>query len=196
MANWSDYIFGGEGKLNTLPIYNQQQQGIQNQGLQYLAQLLQALQQQGQQQGGGMQALGGLGGYSSRGGDFAPIAQQAMKQFASDTVPGLAERFTAIGGGGTSLGSSGFQGALGAAGAGLQENLAALGSQYGLQQRGLDINQQGQNQGNIINLLRTLLTPQNEYMYTPGRQGFLPAAAQGVGTAAGIYGGAKLAGLG
>ncbi len=194
---------GTEGKINQHPsAYSPQQQAVQGQGLQ---QLLDYLKQNGlfgqqQQQPGGMPALGGLqgtyqGGYNTGGGDFAPVAQHAMSQFASDTVPGLAERFTALGGGGTQLGSSAFQGALGAAGAGLQESLASMGSQYGLQQRGLDQNQQGlglqqqqlglqqqgQNQAHLINLLRSLLNPQNDYAYTPGRPGFLPSLGQGLG---------------
>lgn len=190
-----EFFTGTEGKINQLPSASTpQQQGVQNLGLQ---QLLDMLKKSGlfgqQQQQGGMPALGGLqgtyqGGYNTGGGDFAPVAQHAMSQFASDTVPGLAERFTALGGGGTGLGSSAFQGALGSAGAGLQESLAAMGSQYGLQQRGLDQNQQqlglqqqGQNQTHLINLLRTLLNPQQDYAYTPGRQGFLPALGQGAG---------------
>lgn len=188
-------LLGAPGKINQLPsAYTPQQQNVQNTGLQ---QLLDLLKQNGlfgqQQQQGGMPALGGLqgtyqGGYNSGGGDFAPVAQHAMSQFASDTVPGLAERFTQLGGGGTQLGSSAFQGALGSAGAGLQESLASMGSQYGLQQRGLDqqqqglgLQQQGQNQTHLINLLRSLLNPQNDYAYTPGRQGFLPSLGQGAG---------------
>jgi len=56
-----------------------------------------------------------------------------MRQFNEQTVPGLAERFSGMGSGAQS--SSAFSQALGAAGAGLQENLASLRGQ--LQMGGL-----------------------------------------------------------
>jgi len=75
-----------------------------------------------------------LGQYQQGGFDFEPVAQQARTQFEQKTVPSIAERFTSMGGGQR---SSGFQQALGQAGAGLEGQLASLGSQYGLQQQGL-----------------------------------------------------------
>ncbi len=63
---------------------------------------------------------------------FEPFAQQARQNFNTQTIPGLAERFTAMGGGQR---SSAFQGALGNAGANLEGQLAGLKSQYGLQQQ-------------------------------------------------------------
>jgi hypothetical protein len=63
---------------------------------------------------------------------FQPIAEQAQNQFETQTVPALAERFTAMGGGQR---SGAFRSALGNAGANLQSNLAAMGAQYGLQNR-------------------------------------------------------------
>lgn len=74
-----------------------------------------------------------LGQYQQGAFDFAPIAEQARTQFQQRTVPSIAERFTAMGG----QRSSAFGQQLGAAGAGLEESLAALGSQYGLQQQRL-----------------------------------------------------------
>lgn len=76
--------------------------------------------------------------------NFEPIAQKAKTQFQTQTVPGLAERFTSLGGGQR---SSAFQGALGQAGANLNEGLASLEQQFGLKQQGLN-----------QNLLRLLLT--------------------------------------
>jgi hypothetical protein len=70
------------------------------------------------------------------GQGFEPFAQKARTQFQTQTVPGLAERFTAMGGAGGQR-SSAFQGALGQAGAGLEENLAALGQEYGMRQEDL-----------------------------------------------------------
>jgi hypothetical protein len=105
-----------------------------------------------------LQSLGG--GTQS----FEPIAQQARTQFQTQTIPGLAERFTSLGSGAQR--SSAFQGALGQAGAGLEQNLAALGSQYGLQQRGLD-------QQLLSALLSTALAPESETLITPGQPGAL-----------------------
>ncbi len=79
------------------------------------------------QQGGAFDPAGG--------GGFAPIAEQARTQFAEQTVPSIAERFTAMGGGGGR--SSAFAQQLGQAGAGLEQGLAAQGAQFGQQQQGL-----------------------------------------------------------
>jgi len=73
--------------------------------------------------------------------DFGPIEQQARTQFAEETIPGLAERFTSMGGGQR---SSAFQSALGRAGAGLESSLAGLKSQRGAQQLGLGLQPQFQ----------------------------------------------------
>ncbi len=51
----------------------------------------------------------------------------AMRQFREQIIPGIAERFSGLGAGAQS--SSAFQQALGGAGAGLAENLAAMRSQ-------------------------------------------------------------------
>ncbi len=69
----------------------------------------------------------GLQNLPAAGFDFGPLAQQAKSQFYSETIPTLAERFTALGGGQR---SSAFESSLGRAGAGLEENLAALKAQY------------------------------------------------------------------
>jgi hypothetical protein len=53
-----------------------------------------------------------------------------MRQFNEQTIPGLAERFSGMGAGAQN--SSAFSQALGAAGAGLQENLASLRGQMQL----------------------------------------------------------------
>jgi len=78
--------------------------------------------------------------------DLAPIEQQARTQFAQQTVPSLAERFTSMGAGAQS--SAAFARKLGQAGAGLEQSLAAMRArlmpqyamqraQYGLQRAGL-----------------------------------------------------------
>ena len=95
---------------------------------------------------------------------FEPIAEQARSQFIGKTVPSLAERFTAMGQGAQR--GSGFQQALGEAGAGLEESLAAQQAQYGLQ-RG----------GQLQQLLGMGLQPQFDVYRQAPQQGFLGAAA-------------------
>ena len=62
--------------------------------------------------------------------DFGGIEQLAKKRFEEETVPSLAERFTAMGGGKR---SSAFQSALGRSGADLGAQLSALRPQFGMQ---------------------------------------------------------------
>lgn len=90
---------------------------------------------------------------------FEPFAQQARTQFETQTIPGLAERFTSMGGGQR---SSAFQNALGSAGAGLEQNLAALGSQYGLE-----------NRMGLLKQLMTGLQAQPKFEFTNRQGGFL-----------------------
>lgn len=101
---------------------------------------------------------------------FSGIEQQAREKFNTQTVPGLAERFTAMGGPGTRY-SSAFAGALGSAGAGLDRSLAALKQQHA---------------GQLLNLG---LTPKYETAYFPRQPGsienLLGSAAKGLGQAGG-----------
>ncbi len=101
-----------------------------------------------------LQALQGLGGNQF---NFQPLAQQARTQFQTNTIPGLAERFTSLGQGAQR--SSAFQGALGQAGGELEQGLAALQSQYGLKQQGLQ-------QQLLGNLLQYALSPEFTYRKT------------------------------
>lgn len=116
-------------------------------------------------------ALNQLGNVQQNRFDFAPIQQQAMTNFKQQTLPTIAERFTSMGG----QGSSAFGQQLGAAGANLEENLAALKSQYGLQQQGLD-------QNLLAMLLGAGLQPSFENIYLAGEPSFaaqaLPVAGQ------------------
>lgn len=101
------------------------------------------------------QAMGLLQGYldpnSSQYKDFeAPY----MNQFNEQILPGIAERFAGGGANSGALSSSGFGQALGAAGAGLQANLAGLKSS--IQRQSIqDILGQYQNKlGNYSNFLQ------------------------------------------
>lgn len=101
----------------------------------------------------------GLEGIQNPQAGFQPFADQAINQFNTQTIPGLAERFTAMGGGQR---SSAFQNALGSSGANLNQNLAALGSQYGLQ-----------NRAGLLDQLKLGLTPSFETIHRPRQGGVL-----------------------
>jgi hypothetical protein len=112
-----------------------------------------------------------MGGLREGQKGFEPIAKAATTRFQQETVPTLAERFTSTQGGPGYSGA--FSQSLGQAGAGLQENLAALESQYGLQR-----------QGQLQNLLGLSMTPQFETSYFGRQPGFAETA--GAGTLQGL----------
>lgn len=121
---------------------------------------------------------------------YENFAAPHMRQFNEQTIPGLAERFAGLG----AQSSSGFQNALGQAGAGLQENLAGLRS--GLQMQGAQ--GAGQfNQQNLQNLMQ-LLGVQTQGI-VPKQPGFLQSLltslsgglGQGIGSAGGMWGMSK-----
>ena len=135
LAGGLSSLFAKKPKFQQVQRFTPQQQQAQNQALQM--------------------ALSGL---QNPNAGFEPIANQARQQFNSQTVPSLAERFTAMGNGQR---SSAFQGALGSAGADLESQLAALQAQYGLQ-----------NRSQLMQLLGQGLEPQFENAYNPGGGGF------------------------
>lgn len=109
----------------------------------------------------GSQALKVLQGLGGGQFNFEPIAQQARTQFQTQTVPGLAERFTNFGGGAQR--SSAFPALLGQQAAGLEEGLAGLQSQYNLKQQGL--------QQNLLSLLlSSALSPEFKNVENPEYQ--------------------------
>lgn len=105
----------------------------------------------------------GLQGLPQGGFDFAPIAQQARTQFNTETIPTLAERFTALGSGQR---SSAFESALGRAGAGLEENLAALKAQY-------DYNNFQNQQQHYLNRILGGIQPQYQQTFIPPQMGIV-----------------------
>lgn len=128
----------------------------------------------------------GLGGLQQGSGGFEPIAQQARTQFQQQTIPSIAQRFTAMNG----QRSGAFQQALGQAGAGLEEGLASLGSQYNLQR-----------QGQLQNLLGAGLTPQFDTYLPQEQQGFGQTLLESAGTVlplmlGGAFGGGLGGGIG
>lgn len=118
------------------------------------------------------QALSGL---QNPQAGFEPIANQARSQFQRKTIPSIMERFSNL----DAQRSSAFGQDLGEAGSQLEEALAAMGSQYGLQQQGL-----------LQNLLGMGLTPQFDTISHQRTPGFLETLggglSQGLGTGLGI----------
>lgn len=153
-----EFFVGGKPQLLQLPNFTPEQQMA-------LSQLLQ----------------GGLTGLQQNQFDFGPISEEARSNFYSQTIPTLAERFTAMGGGQR---SAAFQGALGRAGAGLEQSLAALRSKYNV------LGQQ-----NALNQLRLGLSPQYQNIYQGASGGLLQGIAPAIGQAAGGLGTAALLGL-
>lgn len=110
------------------------------------------------------------------------LEERYRKQFGETTVPGIAERFTGMGGGQR---SSAFAGALGRAGGDLESQLASLRHQAGMQKLQMGMQQRF------------------DTMYLPGSQGLLggiagPAmsmlagrALLGKGKARGLFGGGE-----
>lgn len=87
---------------------------------------------------------------------FAPIQEQQMRNYQQNIIPSIAERFAGLG----ALNSSGFAGAQSDAATNLATNLAALQSQYGLQNRAQSLQEMGLG-----------LTPQKEIGYFGSQPG-------------------------
>lgn len=119
-----------------------------------------------------LQSLRQPGGVS-----FEPIEEQETRRFQQETIPGLAERFTGLGG----QRSSAFGQLLGGAGADLSSRLAALRSQHELGQQRLDLGRLGQ--------LGGLLSGQQQ-LASQANQSRLNQALQQIGLAesAGAFG--------
>lgn len=163
-SSWRDFFLGSPTRTQQLALNDPEQ-------AQALSMLLQ-------------RALGSVtGAQPGMGGqfDFAPIEQAARSQFEQQTIPSIAERFTALGG----QGSSAFKQALGSAGAGLEQNLAAMKSQYNLQREPL-----------MQNYLQMGLRPRFENMIIPGRTGFLENLLSGLISGGSQIGSAYLGGMG
>lgn len=102
--------------------------------------------------------------------DFSPIEARARQQFKTQTIPGLAERFTAMGGGQR---SSAFQSALGSASSDLESNLGALRSQYNLAQY-----------PQLLSMMNIGMRPQFENVFRPEQASGLESLLSGLGSGA------------
>lgn len=164
-----NFFVGQPGQQMQFNRFTPQQSNLQNQSIQQILYLLQG-------GGGGMGPVGGGGGGQGFGkSNFEPIAQQARTNFQTQTIPMLAERFASLG---SNKRSSGFEGQLGSAAAGLEEGLAALQSNHNLAAGGL--------QNQLLSLLLGFASqPSFETGYKPSQPGFLQGLAgplaQGLG---------------
>jgi hypothetical protein len=179
---FSDFFTGNKDEFKQLPTQNPEQQ-------QFLKQIFGQLSPQGQVG----QNYGQANDYLSKllGGDresFERFAAPHRTQFEQQTIPRLAERFSAMGGGlgGGVESSSGFGQAIGGAGAQFESNLAGLYAQ--LQQQAA---QQAMGQYNQLGG-RGLGTMSFENAYFPGTPGLFGNAAAGFAQGAGQSGNAAL----
>jgi hypothetical protein len=121
---------------------------------------------------GGMQGVGGSSMdflKNLMSGDTSKFEAPLMRQFNEQVIPGIAERFSGMGGGAQQ--SSAFGQQLGAAGAGLTEQLGAL--RGGLQMQGLNA---------YSGLLGQILGARPfENVFRPATQGMGGAMAPGIG---------------
>lgn len=124
MASIWDFLFGSEDKLDRVSNYSPEQENA----FQKIMSMLYG------DQGLYNQASSSLMDLLNPSSDaYNKFAAPYMRQFQEEIIPQLAEQYAA-GAHGGALTSSGFGQALGSAGAGLQEKLAAL--RAGLQQEG------------------------------------------------------------
>lgn len=122
-AQGANALFGGSSGPEKLPTLSRQQK-LQQRTMQ---KSLRPEGQLGSAYGGALDLLKQY--INPESPMFKSLAAPHMRQFQEQTIPGLAEQFAGMGAMGGGLSSSGFGQSLGAAGAGLQERLAALQAQ-------------------------------------------------------------------
>jgi hypothetical protein len=158
-------LFGKKESFDQLPTMDPQQTQL----FQQLISGLSGGNAGGGAMGSGMNFLQGI-----LGGDTSKFEAPLMRQFNEQTVPGIAERFSGMGAG--SQGSGAFGQQLGAAGAGLSENLGAL--RGGLQMQAL---------GPLMQMLQQAMGNRSfENIHRPSTPGFMGQMGQGMGQAAGM----------
>lgn len=198
MADIKGALLGSPDTITRSPIVTGKQKGVLDQILQLLGPAL----QNNPNLLGGMQQNPNLQfNYNPQGNqfDFAPIEAESRRNYQTKTIPSIMERFTSMGGGG----SSGLVNQLAEAGTGLDAALASLRAKYGFlgnqqanqnslaaAQGQLQAGQFNQSQGfnQLMNLLNAGLQPQFQNNVQSGQAGLLPTAgkafAQGAGGAA------------
>ena len=118
------------------------------------------------------------------GGDTAAFEKPLMTQFQQEIAPGIAERFAGAG----AMNSSGFQQAMGGAGANLMERLGMLRANLQSGAAGNLANMSQMQTGNMMGLVnQAFSTPSFGYANMQGQPSFLQSAAPGIGQAFGNY---------
>lgn len=123
-------------------------------------------------------------------GAFSQFEAPYKREFNERTIPGLAERFAGAGAGAQS--SSAFQQALGSAGAGLSENLAALRGNLQMQAlpHALEYSQVPFNQARgLLDINSQGFAPKQQPFWQQLLKGLAPGVGAGVGM--GLTGGAS-----
>lgn len=168
----TDFLFGKKEKMEQLPTLSPEQQSLLNQ-------LLGGL---GVPAGQGLEYLSSI--LSGDPEAFEAYEAPIKRQFEEETVPGLAERFSEMGGGAQR--SSAFAQTLGKAGESLSEKLAA---------------QRANLRQGAMSQLQSLLglgikTPTFGYQQTGGTPGFLQSLAPAIGVGLGGAFSPTISGLG
>ncbi len=186
MPGIMETLFGGGEKYKRLPTMTPEQQQLMSQNIQQLM-------------GGGFAGAGapgyeaGMGYlqdlYSQSPQAFARMQEPYMRQFQQQVVPGLAERFSAAGGGSPMGGgrqSSAFNQAMGQAGSNLS---AQLGGMFeGMRSQNLQ-NLLGFSQAPFQQGLEMMAQKPFGYAYQPGSTGLFGGAMAGLGGGLGLGGG-------
>lgn len=179
MVSFKESLLGTEGQFKQFETLTPQQRDL-------FGQLFGGLGGEGGLQQQGFGALSNLLGGNQQ--FLEQLQAPALRQFQEQTIPGIAERFSGAGSG--AQGSSAFGQQLGAAGAGLAEQLAGQRAELGMQ------GQQSGIQG-LLSLLGLSQTPQFGTAFQPGKEGALGGLLGGVGSGLGsALGSAATGGLG
>lgn len=150
MPSLKQFLFGQNDRVQQTPRYTQDQQA-------QLGQLMQGVMPGLQ---GGLGYLSDL--YSNDPAAMQRMQQPYLDQFNQQIVPGLAERFSSMGG----QNSSAFRNAMLGAAGNLETQLA--GQREGLR---------SQNLGSLANFFGMGMTPQFDTQIMQGNQGFLSSLA-------------------
>ena len=169
-----DFLFGKKEKMQQIPTMT----GGQSQLLNDYVGALTGKQQMGGPMGQNLSFLSDL--LSGSPETMDKFSAPYMRQFNEQVVPGIAERFAGMGSGGNLLSGS-FGQQMGQAGAGLEEQLASMRGQMGLQASGILGNMMGQAFG--ARPFENVMRPA-----TPGLFGSMaPGFGQGAGNIGSMY---------
>lgn len=163
-------------QIKSIPTMNPQQQAL-------FSQLLSGLGGQGGPLASGLGNLSDI--LSNKPEAFEKFEAPYKRQFQQETIPGIAERFSSLGGGAQH--SSAFGQQLGGAGAALSENLAAM--RGGLQQNAMSQLMQMIGMGTQTPTQQTFYTPEytGSNAFGSFASGMAPYAGQALGNIPNLF---------